>query len=171
MKPFAFVFPRAIQTCVCSDTHQQGDSGKCHFTPKKASLLLPVVRSRDGLFLTWREVNSTAATATSPPPLVRLSLPSCSYLTRGVEWVIRCLDRLASQQRRCARYFMQMAGTCFSPYLSRSTSSLCHRSPFFCLPSLCRISVFSGLFALPGGKTCLNYVCEGAPHYSTTSHS
>lgn len=23
--------------------------------------------------------------------------------------------------------------------------------------------MFSGLFALPGGKTCLNYVCEGAP--------
>lgn len=78
--------------CVCSDTHQHGESGKCHFTPqKKASLLLLVVRSRDGPFLTWCEMNSTAAT--SPPTLVRLSLPSCSYLTRGVEWVIRCLDR------------------------------------------------------------------------------
>lgn len=67
-----------------------------------------VVSSWDGVFLTWSKTNSTAATGTgtSPPTLGRIyshHWPSCSYLTRGVEWVIHCLDRLSSQQRRCAR--------------------------------------------------------------------
>lgn len=90
-------------------------------------------------------------------------LRSCSYLTRGVEWVTRCLDRWPVNRGDVLDNLCKWQG--------HASALLCRRSPFFCLPSLCRVSVFSGLFALPGGKTCLSYVCEGAPHYSTTSHS